>query len=69
MEFSPACVTLQETKLGDSSYSSPHGYHGVYSTSFPEQGHHGGTAIRVRQDTPIVPFSASDSPQNIRSLY
>ncbi|MPC52535.1 hypothetical protein E2C01_046406 [Portunus trituberculatus] len=34
--------------LGDSTYSSPHGYRAFFSTPFTEQGHHGGTAILQR---------------------
>ncbi|MPC68610.1 hypothetical protein E2C01_062812 [Portunus trituberculatus] len=44
-EFSPTCVALQETMLGDNIYSSPPGYRALFSTPFHEQGHHGGTAI------------------------
>ena len=53
--FSPACVCLQETMLGDQSHSSPPGYRGFFSSPIPGQGHHGGTAIFVRTDIPFIP--------------
>ena len=40
--------------LGDFTYSNPPGYRALFSTSFPDQGHHGGTAIFVRSDVPFV---------------
>ena len=62
-EFSPACVALQETMLGDSTYSSPPGYRAFFNTPFPDQGHHGGTAILVRQDIPVVPLQLNSPLQ------
>ncbi|MPD01675.1 hypothetical protein E2C01_097213 [Portunus trituberculatus] len=48
--------------LGDSTNSSPPGYRAFFSTSFPEQGHHGGRAILARQDIPIVSFATQLFP-------
>ncbi|MPD06475.1 hypothetical protein E2C01_102289 [Portunus trituberculatus] len=64
-EFSKACVALQETMLGDSSYSSPPGYRAFFSTPFSEQGHHGGTAILVRQDIPVVSLQLNSLSRTI----
>ncbi|MPC77305.1 hypothetical protein E2C01_071756 [Portunus trituberculatus] len=46
--------------LGDSIYFSPPGYCVFFS---PEQGHHGGTVILVRQDIPVVPLQLNSTLQ------
>lgn len=40
--------------LGDLSHCSPPGYRSFFSKPFPGQGHHGGTAILLRNDVPFV---------------
>ena len=52
--FAPVCICLQETKLGELTHSSPPGYRTFFSTPIPNQGHHGGTAILVRNDIPYI---------------
>ena len=41
--------------LGDKSHSSPPGYRGFFSSPVLDQGHHGGTAIFIRNDIPFHP--------------
>ena len=53
--FSPAYLCLQETMLGDFTYSSPPGYRAFFSIPVPGQDHHGGTAIFIRSEVPFVP--------------
>ena len=55
-EFSPACVALQETMLSGNTFPSPPGYRAYFSSPLPDQGHHGGSAILVRHDVPVVPL-------------
>lgn len=49
--------------IGDSAPSSPPGYRAFYST-LPVQGHHGGSAILVRNDVPFVRLQIN-SPMQI----
>ena len=78
--YSPACICLQETMIGQSDYPSPPGYRAFYS-SLPGQGHSGGTAILVRNDIPYTslhlntPLQAAviqiflNRPYTVCSLY
>ena len=61
--FSPVCVCLQETLLGDLVHSAPSGYRGFFSTPLPGQGRHGGSAVFVRND---VPFSLIQLRSNLQ---
>ncbi|MPC57314.1 hypothetical protein E2C01_051292 [Portunus trituberculatus] len=47
--------------LGESSYSSPPGYRAFYSTPFPEQSHHGATAILVHVFTKVCRVTGKNS--------
>ena len=51
--------------LSDSTYSSPPGYRAFFSTPIPEQGHHGGTGILVRNDIPFVPVQLHSQLQAV----
>lgn len=49
--FSPACICLQETMVGDATPPGPRGYHAIYSAPFHGQGRHSilGLTLHYRQ--------------------
>lgn len=52
--YSPVCICIQETMVGESTPFGPPGYHILYSYPLQDQGNRGGSAILVRRD---IPFS------------
>ena len=54
--FSPLCVSLQETMLGDNRTPCPKEYTDYSLAYNPDQGHHGGSSIFVRRDVPHQQF-------------
>ncbi|MPC19576.1 hypothetical protein E2C01_012494 [Portunus trituberculatus] len=66
--FQPVLLYKRLTMLCDSTYSSSPGYRAFFSTPFLEQSYHGGTAILVRQDIPVVPLQLS-SPLQVVAAF
>ena len=64
-QYSPACICLQETMVGDGTPSGPPGYHSFYSDPLPGQGRHGGAAILLRQD---VPYNKIDINTDLQAV-
>ncbi len=52
--FSPVCICLQDTVIGESTRFESPGYRAFFSTPFPGQGHQGGTAIFIHNDIPFI---------------
>lgn len=51
--------------LGTSTHSSPPGYGAFFNTPIPGQDHHGGAAVFVRADVPIVPLQFNSPLQAV----
>ena len=55
-EYSPICISLQETMLGNSTIPCPKEYISYHSSQDQSIGSHGGALIYMRHDTPHSQF-------------
>ena len=63
--YSPVCVYLQETLIGNLNIYPPSGYIIVHSTAARDDGHKRGVAILIRKDIKYEPLRLASNQQAV----